>query len=111
MLRFLNDYRKTLALLKIKSFYANHLCKKNCLQGRLNQNNESCLSDCDGWLDRFFKLKSEKNPDPEEVVLFSSAEVPEKDRVEYQRGVAKLRLSLKDYTAELGQFVDDKIAH
>lgn len=39
MLRFLNDYRKKLSLLKIKSFYANHLCKKNCLEGKLSQNN------------------------------------------------------------------------
>jgi len=31
VLKFLNDYRKKLSLLKIKSFYANHLCKKNCL--------------------------------------------------------------------------------
>lgn len=43
VLRFLNDYRKKLSLLKIRSFYANHLCKRNCLQGNLNKNNESCL--------------------------------------------------------------------
>ena len=47
VLKFLNDYRKTLSLLKIKSFYANHLCKKNCLENKLNQNNDACMKDCD----------------------------------------------------------------
>lgn len=47
VLRFLNDYRKKLSLLKIKSFYTNHLCKKNCLEGRLQQNNETCMKECD----------------------------------------------------------------
>ncbi len=47
VLRFLNDYRKTLSLLKIKSFYANHLCKKNCLENRLLNNNDTCMKECD----------------------------------------------------------------
>lgn len=47
MLKFLNDYRKKLSLLKIKSFYANHLCKKNCLEGRLLTNNDTCMKTCD----------------------------------------------------------------
>ena len=68
------------------------------------------MQECDGWLEKYFKLKNDRNPDQEEVVLYSSAEVPEKDRAEYQRGVAKLRLSLKEYLGELQQYVDDKIA-
>lgn len=31
MSKFLHEYRKKLSVLKIKSFYANHLCKRNCL--------------------------------------------------------------------------------
>lgn len=54
VLKFLNDYRKTLSLLKIRSFYANHLCKKNCLESNLLNNNDICLQECDQWLDRFF---------------------------------------------------------
>ena len=76
VLRFLNDYRKQLSLLKIKSFYANHLCKKNCLEGRLQNNNDACMKECDDWLNSFYQMKTEKNPDPEEIILFSSSEVP-----------------------------------
>jgi len=64
VLRFLNDYRKKLSLIKIKSFYANHLCKKNCLEGKLNKNNDACMKECDNWLDKFYELKAQKNPDP-----------------------------------------------
>lgn len=75
VLRFLNDYRKKLSLLKIKSFYTNHLCKKNCLEGKLTQNNETCMKECDDWLNKFYELKAQKNPDPEEMVLVSSTEI------------------------------------
>lgn len=64
MLRFLNDYRKKLSLIKVKSFYANHLCKKYCLEGKLNKNNDTCMKECDVWLDKFYELKAQKNPDP-----------------------------------------------
>lgn len=101
VLRFLNEYRKKLSLLKVKSFYASHLCKKNCLQGRLTQNNDTCIKECDDWLDKFYELKTQKNPDPDEMVLMSSTEIPEAQRVEYERGVAKLRLSINDYVSEL----------
>lgn len=106
VLRFLNDYRKQLSLLKIKSFYASHLCKRACLEGRLQANNEACLKDCDDWLNKFYEIKAQKNPDPEEMVLVSSAEVPEPQRPEYERGVAKLRMSLKTYLEELQGLVD-----
>lgn len=80
VLRFLNDYRKQLSLLKIKSFYANHLCKKNCLKARLDSNNEACMKACDDWLNSFYELKSSKNPDSEEMALMSSSEIPEAQR-------------------------------
>lgn len=44
---FFHRYRKETSSIKIKSFYANHLCKKNCLQGALASNNDACLSECD----------------------------------------------------------------
>lgn len=109
MLRFLNDYRKKLSLLKIKSFYANHLCKKNCFSGNLLSNNDNCLAECDQWLDRFFELKSKKNPDPEEIILFSSSELPEAQRTEYEKGVAQMRMAVSSYTEELEGFINDKI--
>lgn len=31
MSRFMHDFKKDMALVKVKSFYANHLCKRNCL--------------------------------------------------------------------------------
>jgi len=101
VLRFLNDYRKKLSLLKIKSFYANHLCKKNCLESRLLTNNDTCLKSCDQWLDSYFELKAKKNPDEQEIVLLSSSEVEEAQRAEYERGVARMRLSISDYISEL----------
>ena len=72
VLRFLNDYRKELALIKTKSFYANHLCKIRCLEGRLNENRTSCIEQCDTWLDSFFATKKQKNPDQNGAILVSS---------------------------------------
>lgn len=72
VLRFLNDYRKELSVLKIKSFHANHLCKKKCLEGKLDRDPTMCFEECDSWLDRFFQFKKEKNPDQEQAVLLSS---------------------------------------
>ena len=45
--KFLNEYRKKLSAFKVKSFYANHLCKRNCLEGKLNNNPDFCLTACD----------------------------------------------------------------
>jgi hypothetical protein len=59
------------------------LCKKNCLEGKLLNNNEPCMTSCDEWLKSFFDLKAKKNPDQMELVLTSSAEVPETQREEY----------------------------
>ena len=101
VLRFLNDYRKKLSLLKIKSFYANHLCKRNCFANSLLGNNDTCVQECDQWLDGYFELKSKKNPDPDEMVLFSSTEVPPAQRTEYEKGVAQMRLAVSSYVHEL----------
>ncbi len=109
VLRFLNDYRKKLSLLKIKSFYANHLCKRNCLEGKLLSNNETCLKQCDEWLNSYYDIKTKKNPDQEEVILLSSSEIPEAQRADYERGVARMRLSINDYLQELDAFVEEKI--
>lgn len=43
-------------------------------------------------------------------MLYSSTEVPEAQRPEYERGVANMRLSINQYLQELEKFVDDKIA-
>jgi hypothetical protein len=55
------------------------------------------MKECDEWLNKFYELKTQKNPDPEEMALVSSSEVPEAQRAEYERGVAKLRLSINGY--------------
>lgn len=51
---FIHEYRKKLSLLKTKSFYANHLCKKNCLEGKLASSPDNCFNDCDNWLKQFY---------------------------------------------------------
>lgn len=44
------------------------------------------------------------------MALVSSSEIPEAQRAEYERGVAKLRLSINNYIDELESIVDTKIA-
>ena len=68
--RFLHEYRKKLSLIKIKSFYANHLCKRNCLEGKLNSNPESCFNSCDDWLKGFYQIKKEKAPEEAQSALY-----------------------------------------
>jgi hypothetical protein len=63
VLKFLNNYRKEIGKFKIKAFYANHLCKKNCLENKLSFDNDACLQNCDSWLEGYFKVKKDKNPD------------------------------------------------
>lgn len=67
------------------------------------------MKDCDDWLNRFYEIKSQKNPDPEEMALLSSSDIPEAQRSEYERGVAKLRLSIGDYLQELEGYLDRKV--
>lgn len=70
MSKFLYEYRKKLSNLKIKSFYANHLCKRNCLEGKLNSNPDFCLNSCDEWLRGFYQLKKEKLPEEAQTALY-----------------------------------------
>lgn len=67
------------------------------------------MKGCDDWLNSYFEMKNNKNPDQEEVVLYSSSEIPEAQRAEYERGVAKLRLGINEYLQDLERFVDEKI--
>jgi hypothetical protein len=41
--------------------------------------------------------------------LYSSSEIPESQRAEYERGVAKLRLGINEYLQDLERFVDEKV--
>lgn len=67
------------------------------------------MKGCDDWLNSYFEIKNNKNPDQEEVVLYSSSEISEAQRAEYERGVAKLRLGINEYLQDLERFVDEKI--
>ena len=69
------------------------------------------MKDCDDWLNKFYEMKSQKNPDPEEIALSSSSSIPEPQRPDYERGVAKLRLSINDYLGELEAYLDLKLSH
>lgn len=68
--KFLYNYRKKLSLLKIKSFYANHLCKKNCLEGKLNSNPDKCFEDCDEWLRGFYQTKRDRLPSEAQSAMY-----------------------------------------
>ena len=60
--RLMHEYRKALSRLKIKSFYANHLCKVDCLDHKLNVNPAECFQKCDSWLKDFYTIKKNNNP-------------------------------------------------
>ncbi len=67
------------------------------------------MKGCDDWLNSYFEIKNNKNPDQDDVVLYSSSEIPEAQRAEYERGVAKLRLGISEYLQDLERYVDEKI--
>jgi hypothetical protein len=64
---------------------------------------------CDEWLNNYFEIKNNKNPDQDEIVLYSSSELPEAQRAEYERNVAKMRLGINEYLQDLERLVDEKI--
>lgn len=68
------------------------------------------MKECNEWFDKFYELKAQKNPDPEEMVLVSSTEIEESKRSEYERSVAKMRLSINSYLEELETYLDSRIA-
>ena len=72
-------------------------------------NNDACMKGCDEWLNNYFEIKNNKNPDQEEIVLYSSSELPESQRPDYERNVAKLRLGINQYLQDLERLVDEKI--
>ena len=55
-------------------------------------------------------MKTQKNPDSGEAILFSSSDVPEDKRAEYEREVSKLRLGVNRYVEDLSHFIDAKVA-
>ena len=67
---FMHEYKKSMANIKVKSFFANHLCKKNCLQADLSANQDKCLADCDDWTRKFYDRKREGNPEMAQQVLY-----------------------------------------
>ena len=70
MSRFLHEFKKNMANVKVKSFYANHLCKKNCIEANLNANQDKCLSDCDEWLKKFYDDRRNNTPELPLQVLY-----------------------------------------
>jgi len=62
------------------------------LEGKLDQNRSDCLEECDSWLDRFYKVKQERNPDQEGTILLSSDSVPVEERMEYEKTCAKAKM-------------------
>ena len=72
MSRFLHEFKKNMANIKVKSFYANHLCKKNCLEGNLSDNQDKCLSGCDEWLKKFYEERRTNTPELPLQVLYQA---------------------------------------
>lgn len=71
---YMYSYAKRVSSLKIKSFYAYHLCKRNCLEHRLNSNPSSCFKECEKWLEQFFQLKKESEPLPALETIYEVGE-------------------------------------
>lgn len=49
VLRFVNDYHKEMARIRIKSFYTFHTCQLECF--RQSKDTRDCMMDCERDLD------------------------------------------------------------
>ena len=58
VLKFVNDYRKDMAQLRIKAFYVFHTCQLECFK-KINAvtNNRDCMLDCERDLDEVFRYR------------------------------------------------------
>jgi hypothetical protein len=79
----------------------------HCLEGKLDQNRTDCIQECDNWLDRFYKVKQERNPDKEGTILLSSDSVPPtEERMEYEKICAQVKLEVKNYVSMLDNMLN-----
>lgn len=106
--RFLNDYRKAMAALKVRSFYANHLCKRRCLEGKLDRSNQECLQGCDEWLRSFFTFKEEVQLD-QTLDLNFNEELPLDKIMVREKMLAQTKQKLKMHQTMLEAKVEEKV--
>lgn len=70
VLRFVNDYRKEMARVKVKSFYAFHSCQLRCFKPLDNERSRECMTDCERDLDEFHRWRKSSKPEGPSKVYY-----------------------------------------
>lgn len=108
VLRFVNDYRKALARLKVKSFYAFHTCQLRCLRSLDSERSRECMADCERDLDDFHRWRKETKPQEAARVYYGPRIFAEDapTQQEYEKVCRRANLQLLDYIASLDYRLD-----